>query len=239
MKSFSKEMKKIISTNRSQIGIIINDKIKVKDYVDERIPGNDLFDHRIYAGYSIGSTLEACKQKPCVVRANNAWHKMKFLFDDKDVITKQQLITWQQAEYTSAEWAYKQIKPGFTVEKLLPKKHNLLKFFVFHGKVEYIWQQVYDVSSKKIGLVSATMHDSNWNNLKIQWNRSPFPDCPKPEKLQEMIDIAGKLFHTDFDFMRCDLYYNDGIILLSELMQYHAGGTNGFGDFDYILGGKL
>ncbi len=237
---FSSYIKKVIAEDRSPVGIIINDKIRVKEYVDERLPGNNLFAHRMYAGYSIPETVKACYNRPCVVRLNNGWHKMRFLFDRKDVLNIDELEKWQSTPYPSAEWSYKQIKPGFTVEKVLPLKHNLFKFFVFHGKVHYIWGQRYNIESRKIGQLGCTMYTPEWKKLNVQWNKTPIIDFKKPGRIDEMISIAEKLWCSDWKFMRVDLYYNDNKILLSEMNNYHAGGTNGFsGDFDEVLGGLI
>ena len=241
--SFSAYIKKHQYEDRNPLSVVINDKICVKDYVDDRlgIPiSNELFAHRLYAGYNVGECLSAI-EKPCVVRLNNGWHIMKILLGCNDIITRRELVEWQNMPRKSGEWAPRQIKPGFTVERILPLKHNLLKFFVFHGRVEYVWNQLYDVSSGKPGrLLAATMYNRNWSFQNVRWNKNNILNFPRPARLDEMIDIAEKLFSLDYKFMRIDLYYNDNRIRLSEIMNLHAGGTNGFsGDFDYVLGALL
>ena len=142
---FSDYMKKYQLEDRNPYAVEINDKIKIYDYVRTRIGAaetSELFAHRLYAGYDIKKCMAAI-EKPCVVRLNNAWHKMKILLTCDDTITAAELAAWQAIKWVSSEWAYKQIRPGFTVERILPLRHNLFKLFVFRGRVHYVWQQVY------------------------------------------------------------------------------------------------
>jgi hypothetical protein len=240
-KRLSVYIKTVMLEDRNPVGTIINDKIRVKEYCEGRLSRSlvdELFSHRIYAGYNAIECM-ASIERPCVVRLNNGWHKMKFLLSVDDEIKIETLKEWQSTKWTSCEWSYKQIKPGFTVERILPLTHYLYKLFIFHGKVKYIWVQKYNIESRKIDLLGATMYDRNWNKTNAQWNNAPMPDCKKPTRLIDMLDIAEKLYCSDWKFMRVDMYCFDNRIRFSEMMQYHAGGTNGFGDFDYVLGGEI
>lgn len=243
---FSDYIKSVMREDRNPLGAIINDKIRVKEYCEERLSPEtvkELFTHRIYSGYSVDECMAAIKP-PCVVRLNNGWHKMKFLLSPQDAIDPATLREWQATKWTSCEWSYQQIKSGFTVETLLPKVHNLFKIFIFHGKVKLVWGQRYDVSAGKIGLVGATLHTTDWERIPAPWNKAHMIEFEKPKRLNEMISIAEKLYSPDWKFMRIDLYNlpskragKEGEeIRFSEMMQYHAGGTNGFHDFDYVLG---
>ena len=238
-------MKKKISTDRNPVMTLISDKIRVKEYVDKRIPGNSLFNHRIYAGYDLDKAIESI-QPFCVMRINNAWHRMIFIRDKKinKKEIKKKFEPWFGAPHSSWEWAYKDIKPGVTVEKMLPDVHNLCKFFVFSGKVKFIWIQQYNISSGAISLVGATLYDREFKNVNAQWNDAPQLKFAKPKKLEEMIEISEKLSHETHEkiseFCRVDLYYNNDEILFSEMTHYHAGGTNGFSppEIDYMLGAE-
>lgn len=245
---FSDYIRKFQYEDRNPVSVMMNDKIRVNEYTEKKLKCSEqqyewyfeLFFHRLYAGYDIDECLAAI-EKPCVVRLNNGWHIMKILLNCDDTITHAELQSWQNMEHKSGEWAPRQVRQGFTVERILPLRHNLIKIFVFHGRAEYLWWQVYDITGGKVGkLISATMYDRNWKKVNVQWNKAPLPDKPKPRRLADLIEIAEALFCDDFKFMRVDLYYNDDRIRLSELMNIHAGGTNGFsGNFDEVLGALL
>lgn len=243
-KRFSDYLKKYQLENRNPYAVIINDKINVKRYVDERLGENDLFNHRLYAGYNTKKTIEST-EAPCVIRLSNGWHKMKFIMTCDDTITERELREWIKIKFADYWWTYQQIIPGFTVERVLAIRHNLLKFFVFNGRVEYVWQQQYTVEGGAIGkLLFATMYDRNWKKINVQWNKNAYPNCDKPKRLNEMIYICEKLawyeHNKTWPFLRIDLYYNHDKIRLSEMQDSHAGGTNGFsGDFDFVLYEKL
>lgn len=178
---------KISYEDRSGLGVLINDKIRVKEYCEQKLPASvvdELFSHRIYGGYSPKGALASIKP-PCVVRLNNGWHKMKFIFDNEDI-----------------------------------KKVDL--------NLLHEWQKtnMYDPEGWK------KREDAQWNKVKML-------DFEKPERLETMIKIAEALYDAQYKFMRVDLYCNDNELRFSEMMQYHAGGTNGFGEFDKVLGAEL
>lgn len=238
---FSEYIRHVMRNDRNELGMIINDKIRVKEYCDAKLDPvvvDELFRHRIYAGYTPEVAL-ASITPPCVIRLNNGWHKMKFIFNHHDIAKKIDLATlkhWQAQKWTSAEWSYRQIVPGFTVERMLPPVHNLFKLFIFHGRVKYVWAQRYDVTSGRIGQLGCTMYTPDWQKLPVQWNKVKMINFDRPKRLDQMIRIAELLYDNAWQFMRVDLYHNQDEIRFSEMMQYHAGGTNGFGEWDYELG---
>ena len=247
IRPFSEIMKEKISTDRNPVMTLISDKIRVKEYVDKRVPGNNLFKHRIYAGYDLDEAIEKIKP-PCVMRINNAWHRMVFIrdknFNKKEIAKK--FRPWFGSPHNSWEWAYRDIIPGITIEDMLPDVHDLCKLFVFGGVVKFIWIQRYDISSGAIGLIGATLYDREFKHIDAQWNDAPQPDFRKPARLDELIKISEALSHETkkkiSEFCRVDLYYNyeNDKILFSEMTHYHAGGTNGFAppDIDYLLGAQ-
>lgn len=242
MKRFSEYIQKVMAEDHDPLGIILNDKIRVREYCESKLGdyvSRELFSHRIYSGYDIDECLHFVKP-PCVVKANNAWHKHKFLFDKNDTIDRETLEKWQNHKWQSCEWAYKQMKPGFVIEKLLDLTHVIYRHFVFNGRVEFIRADIYSIVTKKIDVQSVTVYDREWNNQNVRWNNCKMLDIPKPNKLNEMIYLAEGLYSENWKFMRMDFYCIDDIIMVSELQQYHAGGTNGFsGDFDFVLYDKL
>ena len=62
-------------------------------------------------------------------------------------------------------------------------------------------------------------------------------DLPRPEKLDEMLDVVRKIA-GDSDFMRIDLYLAGGRIHVGELTLYPGGGFRGCvpDEYDELLG---
>ena len=85
------------------------------------------------------------------------------------------------------------------------------------------------------------IYDLNWNKLplKIVYENWPHP-VAKPDKLDDMLDICGKL-SQDFPFVRVDLYLAEGRIYFGELTFTPANGMKPFTpvQYDYVFGEAL
>lgn len=136
------------------------------------------------------------------------------------------------------EWAYKDIKPRILAEQYIadPWAEQFLsqetnteglidyKFYCFHGEPRFLYVAYANlVDGEKNDLLSF---------LDLDWNLAPFyrkdheqiPVLPpKPDNLDEMIQIARKL-STDIPFVRVDLYSISGKIYFSELTFCPGGG---------------
>src|SRR5690606_26093641 len=107
-------------------------------------------------------------------------------------------------------------------------------FFVFHGRVAYI-QVVSDRQRSK----RFRFYSRNWRPLDIRHGTSePAPVIKRPDKLEDMIDIAETLA-KEFDVVRVDLYNPNGErILFGEMTFSPAAGRKPFlpRQFDFDLG---
>jgi len=234
---FSKYQSQNQGYDRNPLSVLINDKITVRDYVEQILGKTDLFNHWIWSGYDARRVLENI-QLPCVVKGSHGWRMQKIVFSKNDYPDIALLRKWQ-SKHISWIWACAQMRPGFLIEKLLPPIHHLYKIFCFNGVPIFIWDQYYDVSSGKVKQVNASMYDLNWINQGVRWNKTPCNNTPRPQRLDDMLEYSRKL-SQGWKFLRCDLYCYDDKIRVSEITNYHANGTNGFsGDFDDVLGGYL
>lgn len=122
------------------------------------------------------------------------------------------------------EWPYKNVKPRIIAEKYLEESGEEsteiagltdYKFYCFNGTPQYLYvsKGLEDHSTAKISF------------LTLDWQFAPFKRSdfagfdslpPKPTKLDEMIEIAGKLAEGK-KFLRVDLYQVDDKIYFSEL----------------------
>lgn len=129
------------------------------------------------------------------------------------------------------EWAYENGFPRrIIIEELLTDGKNMdipdYKFWCFNGKPIYC--QVIGNRSEKETI----------DFFDMEWNHQPFRGLnkacnnatgviPRPEKFDEMKDIAQKL-SMDFPFVRVDLYQANGKVYFGELTFYPASGYGHF-----------
>ena len=110
------------------------------------------------------------------------------------------------------------------------------KFFCFNGKPEFV----------EVDFDCFTAHTRNfyslaWERLPLQILYPPYQgDAERPNKLDEMIDVAKKL-SKDFPFIRVDLYTCDDRVYFGELTFHPEGGFGPIlpNEWDEKLGGML
>ncbi|WP_233189154.1 ATP-grasp fold amidoligase family protein [Subtercola sp. Z020] len=127
----------------------------------------------------------------------------------------------------NSEWAYSRIQPRIIVEELLSSPEGAipddLKFFVFHGRCEYV-----QVDSGRFGERTQDFYSRDWEHLELSGGLPwATPGRPRPETLDEMIALAERLAE-ETDFLRVDLYLLPGRIVVGELTSYPAGGHSPF-----------
>jgi len=144
--------------------------------------------------------------------------------------------------YTSREWVYKDIEPRVFAEELLKDPEGELadyKLFCFNGKVRTIL-----VCQNRHGDCAFTQdfYSREWKHLDIR--RPNVQNSPelieKPEKLDELIEIAEKL-SEGVPFLRVDMYICSGSLFFGEMTFYPAAGFNSFEpeETDYTFGEYL
>lgn len=128
------------------------------------------------------------------------------------------------------EWAYKDVKNRIICEELLEPSSGEspedYRFFCFNGKVEVITVDTDSViNGVKTSNYYRNLYTRDWNRIDatIEYPNITTHDLPKPQKLNEMINIAEKL-SEDFPSVRVDFYYFDEKIYFGELTFYHASG---------------
>jgi len=150
---------------------------------------------------------------------------------------------WLKTDYgkLTIERHYSHIKPQLLIETFLGNEQALpieYKIHVFNGKAESLY------------VVTGRGRDIRYTNFYIDWTRfdgsqfngwkSADEPIEKPAKFEEMIALAEKVA-APFPFVRVDLYYVDGKILLSEMTFTPAKGTLLLDDdaVDYQMGAWL
>lgn len=141
------------------------------------------------------------------------------------------------------EWPYMQTKPVIIAEELLEDASHLnnavndYKIFCYDGKPEY----VICISDRYSDRCNHLVYDTQWNKIRVASEGARInEDAPKPENLQEMLDVAAKL-SEDFPYARIDLYSLENRIYFGEITFYPWSGYMEFepDEFDFILGEKF
>lgn len=141
------------------------------------------------------------------------------------------------------EWPYMQAKPVIIAERLLEDETHInnavndYKIFCYDGKPEY----VICISDRYSDRCNHLVYDTNWSKIRVASEDARIDeDAPKPENLQEMLDVAAKL-SEDFPFARIDLYSLEGKIYFGEITFYPWSGYMEFEpeEFDFVLGEKF
>lgn len=145
---------------------------------------------------------------------------------DKDVIRKklQQSLNVDPT-LISREWVYKDVKRRIIAEPLLRStlENDLpdYKFFVFNGKVEFM----YIASERYLGKeVRFDFFDKDFKHLDVrQIHPMSHHSFSKPDKFNEMKSMA-EILCKGIPFVRCDLYNVDGHLYFGEFTFFHHGG---------------
>ena len=127
--------------------------------------------------------------------------------------------------YAGREYPYKGIKPYIIAEQLMvdetaPEKSiEDYKFFCFNGEPKVMF-----VATDRATDCKFDFFDMNFNHLDLI-NIHPNADkpIPKPEKFDEMKELAAKL-SQGMRHVRIDLYELNGKIYFGEYTFFHGGG---------------
>ena len=202
------------------------DKVKVREYV--RSKGLDDILLKQYGAWE-DANLIPFYQLPdrFILKANNGsgGHYIctdKSKLDIPTVIRDMNTTLVGASHLRNTEPHYCAIKPMILAEELMGDGHTLptdYKFFCIRGKVVFIFLCVERENGVKFGTV-----DTDWTPLNYVYKRFAPKNLPaKPDNFDEMIKISENLA-KDFDFVRVDLYDDNGNIKFGELTFSPEGG---------------
>ena len=137
--------------------------------------------------------------------------------------------------YKDREKNYKNIKPRILCDKYIKFGESLVeyKIYCFNGKAKLICQNV-DKGERRY----TNVFDENFAQIPVRFGYDNI-EYPVTNEKERLVEIAEKLA-SPFDFVRVDLYENDGKILFSELTFHSGGGLVPFEPKEYdIKFGKL
>ncbi len=143
------------------------------------------------------------------------------------------------------EWPYKNVKPRIIAEKYMSNNGDIeteltdYKFSCFNGRVDNVMLCL----ERSTGDVKFRYFDKEWNLLRYDLQGKALPKgytIPKPEKMDEMFELAGKL-SDEFRYLRVDLYCSENKIYFGELTFFPQSGfdTDILKETDELFGAYL
>lgn len=215
------------------------DKYAVRGYVEEKGLGKILV--KLYGKWDKVEEIDwQSLPKSFVMKTNNGAGTV-LVVDDKEKLdlnkTKALLSRWLKKDITSSttEFHYRNIKPCIIAEELLEFTEadkaissSIIdyKIWCFNGKPDSV---LVCSNRRKEGGCALSVFDLDWNYRPEAsvFNNEHFEalrPIPRPEKLNEMVEIAECL-SRDFPEVRVDLYHINGKIYFGELTFTSLGGT--------------
>jgi hypothetical protein len=206
---------------------ITSDKILTKAYV-EHFLGRGFIPETICI---ITSDIEVDAfqfSRPCVIKPSHASQLIRVLRDQNDDLDRDELKNWLRFDYyrCGREANYRYIRKRIIVEELLCDSNNALpndfKLFCFNGE-----PQLVQVDAGRFVNHTRNFYSTEWVFLPVQFRYPNHPIEPKPDKIQDMIEVARTLARP-FSFVRVDLYVIGDRIYVGELTHMPENGRGTF-----------
>jgi len=201
------------------------DKWRAREFVRERV-GNEILNEVYCAAGRVEDINFSTLPDDVVLKMNNASSRNIFVpsWRDADIPNiRSQLDRWLKNPigHRRSEQYYAKIPPLVMVEKFLHDENGNVpqdfKLFVFHGRCEFI-----EVHSDRFSAHKARIYNREWEPQPF--HVAPFgPLLERPEKLEEMIEIAERL-GSDIDHIRVDLFVIQNRILFCEFTLTQGAG---------------
>lgn len=142
------------------------------------------------------------------------------------------------------EWPYKDVKPRIIAEKYMTDSDDSdeftdYKFYCFNGKADCVLVCL----DRAIGDTKFYFFDEQWNLKRYNKRGKEAPKdftIPKPDCMDEMFRIAGKL-SENIPAVRVDLFQSNGQIYFGEMTLYPASGfdPNRLPEANLYFGNKI
>lgn len=224
-----------------------SDKYLVRDYVKEKGLEHILTDLYGVFDQPEDIRLDQLPDKFVLKLSNGSGTNLictdKRALKEQNVIREFKQFVFKVNANLGREWPYMQTKPVIIAEQLLEDETHInnavndYKIFCYDGKPEY----VICISDRYSDRCNHLVYDTQWNKIRVISEGARIDeDAPKPENLQEMMDVAAKL-SEDFPFARIDLYSLKNKIYFGEITFYPWSGYMEFDpdEFDFVLGEKF
>jgi len=222
------------------------DKYRVREYIEKKGLGHIL--NELYAVYKRPADISIEDLPNQFVLKSNNGSGTNIICKDKKEHSLEEIkkefegFFFQSSVSAGREWVYSDIEPVIIAERYLEDESRVnrdicdYKFLCFNGKPHYI---AYDTD--RFAGHKRNIYDTQWNNLEIETDcKCSTEKVPRPENLDEMLDIAAVLAE-DFPAVRVDLYSIGGKIYFGEMTFFPWSGYVKFApdEFDLKMGEKF
>jgi hypothetical protein len=220
---------------------ITSDKVRVRDYVLERL-GVEEGSEILIPVYHISKTgLDIPHQNwdfEFFMKANHysGGNMLVQPGEDPEVI-KATCKNWLKSSYGQNlhEWAYRDIPRRIICEQVIRTETGAIpadvKYYCFHGKPKMIL-----FLTDRFGNQKRVFTDENLNLLPgaQQLGKEYFPEIPQYPTHDRMLQLATRLAQP-FGFCRVDFYTVGEKVFFGELTHYVGSGMEKFDDYDLDL----
>ena len=243
---FTEKIQHIKLYERTPIRKLVADRIKVREYVSEKVGSEPLIP--LLGSYKT-MTKEAWDSLPqqFVLKANHGCGMVKIIRSKSDHSYKEifELTeTWKNTDYYKAgrEWVYKGLSREIIAEQLLTDSQGQVpkdwKFFCFDGKVKVIQEDIDRFGTQP---QRRNLYDRNFKKIEAELL---YPATHQPSKKPALLDEAirvSEALSQEFNFIRVDLYITDDQIYFGELTNYPGNGFIPFQPrfWEYEIGAML
>lgn len=222
------------------------DKYAVRTYVSEKI--GPAYLNELYGIYRCVEEIDfEALPDQFIIKATHGCRKNLIVRDKAGLDlkrTKKILREWlkyDQYKKVGFEWAYKNIRPGIVIEKILVEAGKRFltdyKFVCMNGKCVYT-QVIMDWNGKEVqGNFNREFELQEFNTR----NREPFSGLmEKPALFSKMWDLA-EILAGHFPLVRADFYLLDQQIIFGEMTFYPGDGKYDFypDRYNKIIGDML
>ena len=225
--------------DKNPLFILCADKIKVREYVKEKI-GEEYLIPCYFTAKKMTKKLYDKMPNSCVLKTASGSGTIKIIHD-KTKENKTEIIKlmkkYQRIDfaYVWGEMFYKNIKNGIICEKLLLDKTGNIPYdykvhcFKNNGHPKYFIQIEFD----RFGEHRRNIYDEKFKLLDLTTGLQKYEGkVNKPNNWNEILGVSKKL-SEDFEYVRVDLYNVDGKIYFGELTFTHNAGFSKFNPEKY------
>lgn len=245
-KRFNEKLQWLKLYNRRPEYTVMVDKYRVREYIKDTI-GEEYLIPLIGVWDNVDDIDFNALPEKFVIKCNHNSGEGMYICTDKSKMdvekVKEGLKRGLEQDYylCDREWPYKNVPHKIVAEEYLDdgsgRGINDYKVFNFNGE-PYIIQVDFDrfIEHKK------NLYTTEWILCDFAFNYPSHPEVkiPKPEKLDEMLELSRKL-SKDSPYMRTDFYSVNGKLYFGELTFFPASGYGEFkpDDIDFELGEKI
>jgi hypothetical protein len=227
--------------------VTLVDKLKVKDYVTEKIGADHVIKTLGIWKYAEDIDWDKLPNRFVLKTTQGGGNIGVMICRDKSkldiarAVSNMNAALKQNLYYSSREWPYKNVEPLIFAEEYMEDEHGELrdyKFFCFDGKCKMLFVATERQTREEPFF---NFFDEDYNPLPFKQGHPVNPVTPeKPKDFDEMIHVAEEL-SKGLPHVRMDLYIINGKVYFGEFTFYHFGGVMPFepSEWDAKIGAWL